>query len=47
MGNQVCGPNSGDLTYCPKDHVWSYTWHRCGDGPQPDPLAYDAGAYLR
>jgi hypothetical protein len=47
MGNQVCGPDSGDLTYCPKDDVWSYTWHRCGDGPEPDPLAYDAGAYLR
>jgi hypothetical protein len=44
MGNGVCGP---DVTYCPKDGVWSDTWHWCGDGPDPGPSnAYDAGAYL-
>ena len=40
------GEIDGDLTYCPKDGVWSYTWHWCGDGPDPGPNAYDAGAYV-
>jgi hypothetical protein len=36
----------GDLTYCPKDGVWSRTWHWCGDGPDPGPYAYDAGVFV-
>jgi hypothetical protein len=36
----------GDPTYCPKDGVWSRTWHWCDDGPDPGPYAYDAVAYI-
>jgi hypothetical protein len=45
MGNRVCGPENADLTYCPKDGVWSDTWHWCGDESDPGPNAY-AGAYV-
>src|SRR5690242_9706578 len=33
MGNLICGPGqslpNADLTYCPADGVWSYTFHLC------------------